>query len=144
VYGSENARCDGFSGSICDGGYYYDGVGSIYSLNAMWKGVCKSVGAGYYYGGGVVSWTTAQERGQCDTGLTTIGYGTGANEAADCGRKLHAGDNVIYLRSAERTSPSLRAKVGDTTFYGVLSTTYSSPIKVKNGSTTYSVVNDWQ
>ena len=106
---------------------------------------CVNVGAGYYAAGGAVSYgSTSTNRSQCASGLTTIGYGTGANEAADCGRKLHAGDNVIYLRSAERTSPSLRVKVGDKTFFGALSTALSGALKVKNGSTTYSVVNDWQ
>ena len=106
---------------------------------------CVNVGAGYYAAGGSVSYgSTSTNRSQCASGLTTIGYGTGANEAADCGRKLHAGDNVIYLRSAERTSPSLRVKVGDKTFFGALSTALSGALKVKNGSTTYSVVNDWQ
>ena len=106
---------------------------------------CVNVGAGYYAAGGSVSYgSTSTNRSQCASGLTTIGYGTGANEAADCGRKLHAGDNVIYLRSAERTSPSLRVKVGDKTFFGALSTALSGALKVKNGSTTYSVVNDYQ
>jgi hypothetical protein len=105
---------------------------------------CVNVGAGYYATGGTVAQGGTSSRSQCTSPLTTIGYGTGANEAEDCGRKLHAGANVIYLRSAERSSPSLRVKVGDTTFYGALSTSLSSPLKVKNGSTTYSVVNDWQ
>ena len=105
---------------------------------------CANVTAGFWGAGGTVSQTATLARTACDSGLTTIGYGTGANEAADCGRKLHAGDNVIYLRSAERTSPSLRVKVGDKTFFGALSTALSGALKVKNGSTTYSVVNDWQ
>ena len=105
---------------------------------------CANVTAGFWGAGGTVPQTATLARTACDSGLTTIGYGTGANEAADCGRKLHAGDNVIYLRSAERTSPSLRVKVGDKTFFGALSTALSGALKVKNGSTTYSVVNDYQ
>ena len=109
------------------------------------KEACVNVGVGFYAPGGSVAYgSTSTNRGQCASGLTTIGYGTGANEAADCGRKLHAGNNTIYLRSAERSTPSLRVKVGDTTFYGALSTSLSGALKVKNGSTTYSVVNDWQ
>ena len=129
----------------CDGGYYnknystsskYDFTNkTIANLKAN---ACIAVGAGNW------SANDALTRTACDSGLTTIGYGTGANEAADCGRKLHAGDNVIYLRSAERTSLSLRVKVGDKTFFGALSTALSGALKVKNGSTTYSVVNDWQ
>ena len=105
---------------------------------------CTNVGAGYYFAGGKVSQGSKNTRGQCTAPLTTIGYGVGANEADDCGRKLHAGDNTIYLRSAERSTPSLRVKVGDKTFYGALSTSLSGALKVKKDNIQYSVVNDWQ
>ncbi len=125
----------------CDGGYYTTKTSTHFayrSLQELATNVCVEVGAGYW------SADDALTRTACATGLTTIGYGTGANEADDCGRILHAGDNQIYLRSAARTSPALNVKVGNQTFFGALSTTYSSALKVKNGSTTYSVVNDWQ
>ena len=105
---------------------------------------CENVGAGYYATGGTVAQGGTSSRSQCTSPLTTIGYGTAANEAGDCGRKFHAGDNVIYLRSEKRGDTALNVKIGNQTFFGALSTTYSSPIKVKNGSTEYSVVNDWQ
>lgn len=125
----------------CDGGYYTTNTSTHFayrSLQALATNVCVDVGAGYW------SADDALTRTACATGLTTIGYGTAANEADDCGRILHAGDNQIYLRSEARTSPALNVKVGDTTFYGALSTSLSGALKVKNGSTTYSVVNDWQ
>jgi len=131
----------------CNGGYYNSTFNnsstatqdsSNKTLTNLYANACQNVGAGYW------SANDSLTRTACASPLTTIGYGTGANEAEDCGRKLHAGANVIYLRSAERTSPSLRVKVGNTTFYGALSTSLSSPVKVKNGSTAYSVVNDWQ
>ena len=129
----------------CDGGYYNKNYSTSSNYDFTNKTIaklkanaCQNVGAGYW------SANDALTRTACASPLTTIGYGTAANEAEDCGRKLHAGANVIYLRSAARTSPSLRVKVGNTTFYGALSTSLSSPVKVKNGSTTYSVVNDWQ
>ncbi|MFQ6744833.1 MAG: InlB B-repeat-containing protein, partial [Alphaproteobacteria bacterium] len=109
-------------------------------------GVCENVGAGYYGAGGIVlQGSISANRGQCVAPLTTIGYGFGANEADDCGRKLHAGSEVIYLRSAPRTSPALNVRVGDDIFYGAMSTALSGKLKVKDvDNTTYSVVNDYQ
>ena len=124
----------------CGAGQYVASAGA----GCVNVGVDTTTNTGYWGAGGTVAQTATLARNKCDTGLITTGSGTGANEAADCGRKLHAGDNVIYLRSAERTSPSLRVKVGDKTFFGALSTALSGALKVKNGSTTYSVVNDWQ
>ena len=129
----------------CDGGYYNKNYSTSSNYDFTNKTIanlkanaCIAVEAGYW------SANDALTRTACDSGLTTIGYGTGANEAADCGRKLHAGDNVIYLRSESRTTPALNVKIGNQTFFGALSTSYSGALKVKNGSTTYSVVNDWQ
>ncbi len=119
---------------ICNAGEYVATAG----------GTCENVGAGYYFAGGPVVQGGISTRGQCTAPLTTIGYGYGANEADDCGRKLHAGENLIYLRSAARTTPSLRVKVGSTTFYGALSTSLSGALKVKKDDTQYSVVNDWE
>ena len=130
---------------MCDGGYYNKNYSTSSNYDFTNKTIanlksnaCISVGAGYW------SADESLTRTACTSPLTTIGYGAGANEATDCGRKLHAGDNVIYLRSAERTSPSLRVMVGEDTFYGALSTSLSGALKVKNGSTEYSVVNDYQ
>ena len=131
----------------CNGGYYNttfnnSSTATQYTANKtltdLYANVCTNAGAGYW------SANDALTRTACATGLTTIGYGTAANEADDCGRKLHAGNNVIYLRSSARTSPSLRVKIGDTTFFGALSTSLNGALKVNNGGTEYSVVNDWQ
>ncbi len=129
----------------CDGGYYNKNYSTSSDYDFTNKTVanlkanaCIAVEAGNW------SANDALTRTACTSPLTTIGYGTAANEAADCGRKLHMGDNVVYLRSGKRTTPSLRVKVGGTTFYGALSTSLSSAMKVKNGSTEYSVVNDYQ
>ncbi|MBR2393057.1 MAG: hypothetical protein IKB05_01030, partial [Alphaproteobacteria bacterium] len=126
--------------SCIDGYYYAAGVGNnTYGNATTLKGnVCKPVESGY--------WSGADEltRTACATGLVTCGAGKCANEAADCGRILHAGNQSIYLRSAARTSPALNVKIGNQTFFGALSTSYSSALKVKNDGTTYSVVNDYQ
>jgi len=98
----------------------------------------------------VVSQTVADtNRGTCPTGLTTIGYGAGADESGDCGRILHVGANHLYLRSDKKTTPSLNVKIGDTVFYGNMATSnvnmsdgVSNSLKMKYGSTTYSVHDD--
>ena len=129
----------------CDGGYYnknystssnYDFTNK--TISALKTNACISVGTGYW------SANDALTRTQCTAPLTTIGYGTGANEADDCGRKLHAGSNVVYLRSEQRSTPSLRVKVGDETFFGALSESLSGALKVNKDGKEYSVVNDWQ
>ena len=122
--------------ALCDAGYYVATPGTA----------CVEVGAGYYGAGGEVLFgDVSEERGQCDANLTTIGYGFGANEAEDCGRPFHAGDTVVYLRSAPRTLPALNVRIDeDTVLYGTMSTDISGRIKIKNGETIYSVVDDYQ
>lgn len=66
----------------------------------------------------------------------------GAEGAGACGRLLHLGDSTIYLRSGKKTTPSLNVLIDGTTFYGNLSTSISSPFKIKSGSTTYSLYDD--
>ncbi len=124
----------------CGAGQYVASAGA----GCVDVGVDTSTKTGYWSAGGTVAQNATLARTKCATGLITIGYGTGANEADDCGRKLHMGANTIYLRSAKRGTPALNVKIGDKTFYGVLSTSLSSKAKVKNGTTTYSVVNDNQ
>lgn len=142
VYGY--TYCDGFSGSVCNPGYYYDGTRNYTGFANVIKNVCKPVGESHYFAGGEISGYTAQTRGECETGLVTCGAGLCANEAGDCGRKLHAGNNVIYLRSQKRTTPSLNVKVGDKMFYGNLGDVIANSLRVKNGTKNYSVVNDNQ
>lgn len=98
---------------------------------------CRDVEKGYYSPAGDVL------RTQCPVGLTTIGYGAGADEAGDCGRVMHMGEDKLYLRSTKKTTPSLNVKVGDTTYYGnMTSGTTKGKLRVKSGTTTYSVHDD--
>ena len=118
----------------CPPNYYTDGIG------ASVKADCKiSCPGGYYlaeYGdtectiAGVGNWIPAStyswdnELGavnECPEGETTIGYGLGADEEADCGRKFHVGANILYLRSVKKTTPSLNVKMGNKTYYGNMS-----------------------
>lgn len=119
--------------ATCSGGQYVATAGAG----------CVNVGTGYYGPGGTVAQNGTLGRNQCPAGLTTIGYGAGADEAGDCGRVMHMGENKLYLRSTKKTTPSLNVKVGDTTYYGnMTSGTTKGKLRVKSGATTYSVHDD--
>lgn len=138
-----NCRTD--NETVCAPGYYFAGNAQLGSFDNVITGSCSPVGEGRYFAGGQIeNYNTAQMPEQCPADLTTIGYGTGANEADDCGRELHAGNNVIYLRSAQRTTPSLHVKVDDKIFYGALSTSLPGALKINFNNIIYSVVNDYQ
>jgi len=85
-------------------------------------------------------------RNKCETGLTTIGYGAGADEIGDCGRKLHIKDKTIYLRSVKKTYPSLHVEIDGREYYGNLSETINGLLKLsrmeEGVEKTYSVVDD--
>ena len=81
--------------------------------------------------------------------MTTIGYGTGADEAGDCGRILHVDGQKLYLRSVEKTDVSLHVKIGDTVFFGNMvvgtknmSAGTTKTLKIKHNGQTYSVYDD--
>ena len=119
--------------ATCSGGQYVATAGAG----------CVNVGTGYYGAGGTVGQNATLARNQCPAGLTTIGYGAGADEAGDCGRVMHMGEDKLYLRSTKKTTPSLNVKVGDTTYYGnMTSGTTKGKLRVKSGTTTYSVHDD--
>ena len=52
---------------------------------------------------------------QCPDGLYSP---PGSDSADDCGRILHIGEYVLYLRTAKLTSPALHVKIGDVIYYG--------------------------
>ena len=125
----------------CNAGYYASTLSNGYVWNNTRAGLlgntCVGVGAGYYSAANILT------RNQCPTGLTTIGYGAGADEVTDCGRILHFGDDKLYLRSGKKTTPSLNVKIGDTTYYGNMTAgTGKGKLRLKSGSTTYSVHDD--
>lgn len=125
----------------CNAGYYASTLSNGYVWNNTRAGLlgntCVGVGAGYYSAANILT------RNQCPTGLTTIGYGAGADEVTDCGRILHFGNDKLYLRSGKKTTPSLNVKIGDTTYYGNMTAgTGKGKLRLKSGSTTYSVHDD--
>ena len=110
---------------------------------------CANVGAGNWCAGGTVAQNATLKKTACGTGLTTIGYGTGADEVGDCGHKFHAGDAVLYLRSTKKTTPSLNVKINGTTFYGNMSLVQHNmsdgttrKLRVKNDDGAYYVFDD--
>ena len=103
---------------------------------------CSAVGAGYWAAASTVSQGSAGVRNACDAGLTTIGSGAGADEAADCGRVLNFNGEKIYLRSESKTTPSLNVSINGTTYYGNMSTATKGSLRIKSGTTTYSVYDD--
>ena len=117
----------------CDGGTY---------VATPESNTCANVGAGYWIGENYTNYGATGTRNACDGGMTTLGYGAGADEAADCGRTLHIGDKAVHLRSARRTSPSLVVKYSDKLFYGDMSSNAPGNLKIKVGNTTYSVYDD--
>ena len=118
----------------CPGGYY---------LAAANDATCSEVSPGYWAAEKIVNYGDTSTRTECASGLTTIGYGAGADEAADCGRVLHFGDDTLYLRSAKKTDHALHVGINGDVFYGNMGTDLSkSGLKIKLGDTTYSVYDD--
>ena len=90
-----------------------------------------------------------RKRHACPTGLTTIGYGAGADESGDCGRVLHVDGQDLYLRSTEKTDVSLHVKVDGVTYFGnmavgdkKMSAEATKTLKVKHKGQIYSVYDD--
>ena len=118
----------------CDGGEY------LATKNAT---SCSDVTPGYWAAASTVSQGSTGVRNPCASGLTTIGFGAGADEAGDCGRVLHIGDDTLYLRSDKKTTHALHVGINGTTFYGNMGTDLSrGSLRIKLGSTTYSVYDD--
>ena len=118
----------------CPGGYY---------LAAANDATCSEVSPGYWAAEKIVNYGDTSTRTECASGLTTIGYGAGADEAADCGRVLHFGNDTLYLRSAKKTDHALHVGINGTVFYGNMGTDLSkSGLRIKLGDTTYSVYDD--
>ncbi len=56
---------------------------------------------------------------------------------------MNVGSDKIYLRSSKKTTPSLNVKVGDTTFYGnMTSGALDGYLIIKDGNVTYRVHDD--
>lgn len=125
---------------LCQGGTY---------ISRARDTECSSVGAGFWAPSAYVTQGSAGVRNACPAGNTTVGYGRGADEAADCGRILNLGSDKLYLRSQKKTTPSLNVSVGGTMYYANMSTedtnmsdTINKQLKLNNSGTIYSVYDD--
>ena len=96
----------------CDGGSY------IANAN---DATCTNAGVGYWISENTVNYGYTNSPSQCPNGLTTIGYGAGADEANDCGHVLRIGNNVIYLRKNKKTPHTLNLRINDEIFYANMS-----------------------
>ena len=92
-----------------------------------------------------MNYGSTSTRNRCGTGLTTIGYGHGADEAADCGRAINIGGYTIYTRSSRATTPSLNFLTHDNQrFYISVSDSNHtlSSLHLSNGTNEYTVYDD--
>jgi hypothetical protein len=106
---------------------------------------CTDVGAGYWAAGGVVNYGSTSTRTACATGLTTVGYGHGADELADCGRKLHVGNYVLYSKTVKPTTPAINIQpANDSVYYvGVSDTDHTlTPVHITQGNLQYTAFDD--
>ena len=108
----------------CAGGYF------------IYADMCSPVDSGYWSADG------STIRTACDSGLTTIGFGPGADEAADCGHKMFFGEEILYLRSGKKTTPSLNMRINGDVFYGNMTTDGKGSLRIKSSDTQYSVYDD--
>ena len=134
---SGTALTDHDSASDCK--IYCDGGSYIAVANAT---QCSNVGAGYWAPSSTIPQGSVGSRTACESGLTTIGFGAGADESGDCGRVLNVGDEKIYLRSTKKTTPSLNISINGDVFYGNMSTATRGALRINSGGTTYSVYDD--
>ena len=106
---------------------------------------CTDAGVGFWATGGTVNYGSTSTRTQCASGLTTVGYGHGADELADCGRKLHIGNYIIYAKSAKPTTPAINIRpANDSTYYVAVSNTNHTltPLHVTQGESQYTAFDD--
>ena len=70
-----------------------------------------------YCSGGVFFFNETENQGinTCASGLFSP---SGSSSDSQCGHKLHVGNDVVYLRSVKKTTPSLHVKIGNDIYYG--------------------------
>ena len=103
---------------------------------------CFDVGEGYWAAESVVNYGTTGVRNVCPDGLTTSGYGAGADEAGDCGHVLKIGNEKLYLRSEKKTEHALYVQFGKQVFYGNASVDGDGPIHIFDGGQEYVIYDD--
>ncbi len=117
----------------CNGGTY---------IATSTTATCQNVGVGYWINENYTNYGDIGIRNECNGGMTTIGYGPGADEDTDCGRKLHFGNHVIHLRSNKKTTPSLVVQYGQNLLYANTSSETVGHLRMKINETIYSIYDD--
>ena len=109
---------------------------------------CVACPADSYCAGGTYTFNETVTQGieSCPNSLYSP---VGSSSVAQCGRILHVGDNVVYLRSVKQTTPSLNVQIGNDIFYGNMTTAdvqmninTERKLKVRFNDTTYSIYDD--
>ena len=107
---------------------------------------CTDVGAGYYAAASVVNYGSIGTRSACAAGLTTVGYGHGADSANDCGHELRIGNYVLFTRRDKLTTPSINITMANGDIHYIsLSTTDHTVSRVHlgaDGVTQYTAYDD--
>ena len=133
-------------------------------IDAIFTPNTHNCSAGYYLPANVDACTICPENNYCAGGTYTFNETTpqgitacasglyapvGMWESAQCGHILHVGNNVVYLRSVAKTTPSFNFKFGNEIFYANM-TTAEVPmnagtirqLKASDGITTWSIYDD--
>ena len=125
----------------CNAGHYL-------SSNAITCSVCT---ADNYCPGGTYTFNETVVQGivQCPNSWYSP---AGMSSVDQCGRILHIGDNVVYLRATKKTSPALHIDIdndGVADFFGnmttsdvVMNANTDKKLKLQYGGQTYSVYDD--
>lgn len=107
---------------------------------------CTDAGVGYWATGGAVNYGSTSNKTACASGLTTVGYGHGADELADCGRILHLGNYVLYSKTTKPTIPAIniRPENENTVYYvGASDTDHTlTPVHISQGHQQYTAFDD--
>ena len=106
---------------------------------------CTDVGAGYWAPATALGYGETNDRNQCPTGTTTVGYGHGADEAADCARELHVAGHVFYAKTTAPSTPAIHVlnHNGGHFYVGASSTNHNlSNLHLSDGTQQYTAYDD--
>ena len=106
---------------------------------------CTDVEPGYWSPETALGYGETNVRHQCPAGTTTVGYGHGADEAADCGKVLNIGTKRIYSKTTKTTTPAINFMTEQGTVYyiGASTTNHTlSSLHLYDGTQQYTAYDD--
>ena len=130
------------------------GTGIFGSGEELWGigdyGECEDVGTRFWAPARIVNAGSLSERNECPSGLTTVGYGHGADEESDCGYRMHWGPGVFYAKSSSPTSPrpsspalNIQTSSGDIFYIPASTSNHSvSPAHLGDGTNQWTLYDD--